>query len=194
MSRYSRIRLGATLVAVLAVGLAMLLPATRPPASGASGPLRVSMKIVTGRMDGKPGWPKYEPAFLTLPAHRLVQVTVRDYDDGNADIPGGYNAVKGTVDGVMRVIKGTPATIGPDAGRVVKEIPVKDVAHTFTVIGKDFFMNVPMPVKSTVVFRFVTPASGTYPWQCMAACGIGKGGWGGPMATKNWMQGEVIVK
>lgn len=164
------------------------------PEAEAVGPFEVSMKIVTGRMIKKPGWPKYEPANLVLPAHRLIQVTVRDYDDGAADIPGGYNQVKGTVGGVMRVIKGTPATITPQEGTVVKEIPVKDVAHTFTVIGKGFFMNVPMPVLSTVVYRFTTPGPGEYPWQCMAACGTGEGGWGSSMAHDGWMRGTITVK
>ena len=48
---------------------------------------------------------------------------MRDYDDGSADIPGGYNQVKGTIGGVMRVIKGPDATITSQAGTVVKEIP-----------------------------------------------------------------------
>jgi plastocyanin len=177
---------GGVAVAVMAI--------TMHPAAEAAGLVEVSMKIITGRMIGKPGWPKYEPANLVLPPHRLVQVTVRDYDDGSADIPGGYNRVKGTVGGVMRVIKGTPATIAPQTGTVVKEIPVKDVAHTFTMIGEDFFMNVPMPVLSTVVYRFMTPGPGTYSWQCMAACGTGAGGWGGSMATDGWMRGVVTVK
>ena len=173
---------------------AALLAIAMRPAAEAAGPVEVSMKIITGKMIGKPGWPRYEPANLVLPAHRLVQVTVRDYDDGSADIPGGYNRVRGTVGGVMRLIKGTPATIAPGAGTVVKEIPVKEVAHTFTMIGERLFMNVPMPLKSTVVFQFMTPGPGTYPWQCMAACGTGVGGWGGSMETDGWMRGAVVVK
>jgi hypothetical protein len=172
--------------------IAVLTIAMRPAAE-AAGPVEISMKIVAGTV-GKPDWPAYEPANLVLPAHSLVQITVRDYDDGAADIPGGYNQVKGTIGGVMRLIKGPDATITPEAGTVVKEIPVKDVAHTFTMIGAGFFMNVPMPVLSTVVYRFMTPGPGTYPWQCMAACGTGDGGWGGPMAKDGWMRGVVTVK
>ena len=145
-------------------------------------------------MDGKPGWPKYEPANLVLPAHRLIQVTVRCYDDGAADIPGGYNKVSGTVDGTVRLIMGQPKVIGANAGTIVKEIPVKDTAHTFTVNGDKFYMNIPIPVLGTVVYRFMTPAAGTYPWQCMAACGTGKGGWAGPMMTDGWMKGNITVK
>jgi heme/copper-type cytochrome/quinol oxidase subunit 2 len=150
----------------------------------------VSMKIIEPKKD----WPTFEPANLVLPAHRLIQVTVHDHDDGSADIPGGYNRVKGTVGGVMRVIKGPDAVVTPGAGTVVTEVPVKDVAHTFTMIGEGFFMNVPMPVLSTVVYQFMTPGPGTYPWQCMAACGTGEGGWGGSMATDGWMRGVVTVK
>ena len=71
---------------------------------------------------------------------------------------------------------------------------MKEVAHTFTMIGEGLFMNVPMPVLSTVVYRFMTPGPGTYAWQCMAACGTGDGGWGGPMARDGWMRGAVTVK
>jgi hypothetical protein len=177
---------------VSGAGVAVLAIAVHPTAEAAE-PVDVSMKIVTGKMLGKPGWPKYDPASLVLPAHRLIQVTVRDYDDGSAEIPGGYNRVKGTIGGIMRVIKGPDATISPEAGKVVKKIPVKDVAHTFTVNGENFFMNVPMPVLSTVVFRFMTPAPGTYPWQCMAACGTGEGGWGSSMAKDGWMRGIMTV-
>lgn len=176
-------------------GLAMaVLGIGMPGVADAAAPVDITMEIVTGKMDGKPGWPKYEPANLVLPAHRLIRVTVRCHDDGAADIPGGYNKVRGTVGGNMRLIKGTPATISPNDGTLVKEIPVKDTAHTFTVNGDNFFMNVPMPVLSSVVYEFMSPAAGTYPWQCMAACGTGSGGWAGAMSTESWMQGVVTVK
>lgn len=180
-------------VAITMMTLA-LGPNAEAAAADSKGPLDVSQKIVTGKVTGKKDWPKYIPANLVLPAHRLIQVTVRCYDDGAADIPKGYNIVRGTVGREMRVIKGTPATIAPNAGTVVREIPVKQVAHTFTVNGEDFFMNIPMPVLSTVVYRFMSPKPGTYPWQCMAACATGSGGWAGAMATSGWMQGDITVQ
>ncbi|MDE2333851.1 MAG: hypothetical protein KGK10_04880 [Rhodospirillales bacterium] len=174
-------------LAIAAMSLAL------DPAAEAAGPIKVEMKVVTGKMIGRPGWPQFEPGDLTLPSGRLVEVTVRCYDDGNAQIPGGYNKVSGTVGNTMRLIKGTPKTIAANAGTVLHEIPVKDVAHTFTVNGEHFFMNVPMPVSSTVIYQFKTPKAGKYAWQCMAACGTGAGGWAGPMMTDSWMQGFLTI-
>jgi hypothetical protein len=176
-------------------GIAMaVLGITIPRAvEAAAAPLEFSQKIIVGKKVGNDDWPQYVPANLSLPANRLIQVTVRCYDDGAADIPGGYNIVRGTVDGTMRVIKGTPDSISPTDGTVVKQIPVKETAHTFTVNGDNFFLNVPVPPLSTVVYQFMTPAAGSLPWQCMAACGTGEGGWGGAMATDGWMQGTITV-
>ncbi len=186
-SRRGLLHLAAGGLAVAGIGLAL------EPRAEASGPVRVSMKILTGKMIGRPGWPQFEPGDLSLPPHRLVEVTLRCFDDGNAQIPGGYNRVTGTVGDVMRLIAGTPAIIPPHAGKLVSEVPVKKVAHTFTVNGRGFFMNVPVPVSSTVIYRFMTPGPGRYPWQCMAACGTGAGGWAGPMMTQAWMEGVITI-
>ncbi len=176
-------------------GIAMAVLGITIPrgANAAAAPVEVSQKIIIGKKVGKDDWPQYVPANLSLPAKRLIRVTVRCYDDGPADIPTGYNVVRGTVDGTMRVIKGTPDSISPTDGTVVKQIGFKDTAHTFTVNGDNFFMNVPIPPLSTVVYEFMTPAAGSLPWQCMAACGTGEGGWGGAMATDGWMQGTITV-
>ncbi len=174
-------------LAIAALGFAMESPVDAASAA----PIKLDMKIVTGKMIHRPGWPQYEPGDMKLPANHLVEMTVRCFDDGNAQIPGGYNKVSGTTNDKMRLIKGTAEHLG--AGKLVHEIPVKDVAHTFTVNGEKFFMNVPMPVLSTVVFQFKTPAPGKYAWQCMAACGTGSGGWAGPMMTDGWMQGFITV-
>ena len=176
-------------LAIAALGFAM---ESRVEAASAA-PIKLDMEIVTGKMIHRPGWPQYEPGDIKLPANRLVEVTVRCLDDGNAQIPGGYNKVSGTIGDTMRLIEGTPKTFAANAGKVVHEVPVKKVAHTFTVNGEKFFMNVPIPEESIVVYRFKTPAPGKYAWQCMAACGTGAGGWAGPMMTDGWMQGFITV-
>ena len=187
--------LRALAVAGVTVGMLSMLPGVRPPASGALQPVQLALKIVTVKVAGqKDPWPEYVPARFTLPPHALVQVTVRDFDDGAADIPPGYEVVRGTVDGTMRVFNGANATVTSGAGTIVKQLPMKKVAHTLTVVGEGFYLNVPMPPLSTVVFSIKTPGPGTYPWQCMAACGTGEGGWGGPMAKNGWMQGAMVVR
>ncbi len=162
-------------------------------ADAAAAPLEISQKIIIGKKVGNDDWPEYVPANLSIPANRLIQVTVRCYDDGPADIPTGYNVARGTIDGTIRVIKGTPDSISPQDGTVVKQIAAKNTAHTFTVNGDNFFLNVPVPPLSTVVYQFMSPPAGSYPWQCMAACGTGDGGWAGAMATDGWMQGTITV-
>ena len=146
------------------------------------------MKLVTGKMDGKPGWPKFEPADATLPANAIVNVTVKNYDDGNASIPAGDNKVTGTVNSNMTV-----------DGKTVTSVKTADVAHTITIptIG----LNVPIPVRSssekydTIKFSFKTPSTPQkLDWQCMATCGSGKSGWGGAMATDGWMKGVFTVQ
>ncbi|MCF8565533.1 hypothetical protein LLE49_12480 [Alicyclobacillus tolerans] len=151
-------------------------------------PVNLTVQIVTGKMDGKPGWPKFEPADTTLPANTVVNVTVKDYDDGPATVPAGYNAVKGTQNGTITV-----------DGKTVSSIPAKDVAHTITIPSMN--LNVPIPPKTsaekyaTVQFSFKTPATPQkLDWQCMAACGSGSSGWQGAMATDGWMKGVYTVQ
>ncbi|MDE2515248.1 MAG: hypothetical protein KGL12_04405 [Rhodospirillales bacterium] len=175
-------------------GLALALRTIAGPTPAeAAGLVKVEMKILTGKMIGRPGWPQFMPGGFSVPAHRPVEVTVRCYDDGNAQIPGGYNKASGTQDNMFRLIDAIPAKIAEHDGTLVHAIPVKEVAHTFTVNGEDFFLNVPMRVRSTMIFRFTAPKPGAYPWQCMAACGTGAGGWAGAMMTRGWMQGVMTV-
>lgn len=151
-------------------------------------PTNLTVKIVTGKMDGKPGWPQFQPANANLPANSVVNVTVKDYDDGAAAIPTGYNVVKGTVNGSITV-----------DGKTVTSVPANDVAHTISIptIG----LNIPIPPKTdkeayaTVTFSFKTPANAEQlNWQCMAACGSGSSGWEGAMATGGWMKGVYNVQ
>ena len=40
-------------------------------------PVEIVQKIIIGKKVGKDDWPQYVPASFTLPAKRLIQVTVR---------------------------------------------------------------------------------------------------------------------
>ncbi|NMM24591.1 MAG: hypothetical protein HHJ11_14075, partial [Phycicoccus sp.] len=48
---------------------------------------------------------------------------------------------------------------------------------------------------STTVFTFTVAKdkAGSYTWRCFTPCGGDPKGMGGSMATKGWMQGNVIV-
>lgn len=131
------------------------------PAATSSTPkaVNVNLKIETGKMDGKAGWPTFSPTTVNLPANSTVHVTIEEYDDGSAGIPQGYNNVKGTVNGIITV-----------DGKTVASVSAKNVAHTLTIpsIG----LNVPIPPRtasekySTITFDFKTPATAQHlSWQ-----------------------------
>lgn len=191
---------------IAGLGLAMMLsvtacgtPSTNAPAptttpqksvttpTAAPKTVNLTMKVITGKMANKPGWPRFVPANATLPKNAIVNVTIHNYDDGNAPIPSGYNKVKGTIGRTMNV-----------DGHTYSSIPVSTVAHTFTI--SSIGLNVPIQVRSasekfdTVTFSFKTPSTAqTLTWQCYAACGTGTSGWQGPMMANGWMKGTLTI-
>jgi hypothetical protein len=179
-------------------------PAAAQPAQAASGQTAQSSQtvqhvhlyftIVTGGMIGKKGWPEFLPADFTVPANAIVDVEIRDFDDGPATVPAGYNKVIGTIGGTMKVIKALNGPVDQQPSTTVSEVPANQVAHTLTFADNGFKLNVPIPPLSTVEFSFQAPAAGTYSWQCYAACGTDQSGWGGPMATDGWMKGTMTVQ
>ncbi len=176
-----------------APGAAQTVASAAPAATAAPVEVHLYMSILTGGQNGKKGWPEYIPANFTVPANAIVDVQIRDFDDGPATVSTGMNQVKGTVGGTMQVIDAVNGPVEQQPAKTLTEIPANDVAHTLTFSGKGFSLNVPIPPTSTVEFSFKAPAAGTYLWQCESACGTGTDGWGGPMATNGWMQGIMTV-
>lgn len=144
----------------------------------------ITTKLETGKQDGKKGWPKYVPGTFHAKAGQLVKLTIYSYDDGQAQTPAGYLAVKGTVNNVEWV-----------DGKKVTKVTEANIAHTMTIMAGNQTINIPIPVRSakekfvTVTAEFKFAKAGTFNWQCYAACGTGKSGWMGPMMTMNWMKG-----
>ncbi len=153
--------------------------------------VNVNLSILTGKMLGKAGWPTYVPADFSVPAHALVTVTIRDFDNGPAPVPAANLKVQGTVGGTMTVTKALLGNVATLPATKVSSVAANDVAHTFTSPGLN--LNVPVPPSSTVTFSFRTGAAGTYTWQCFAPCGTGATGWSGPMAENGYMQGVITV-
>ncbi len=149
---------------------------------------RESMELLTGKMDGHPGWPRYTHTHWTVRAGETVVLRVTSYDDGAAPLTGAqtiYDRVQGTLGGTETV-----------DGRQLSSVPNGDVAHTFTVVGLG--LNLPIPAAPTggsvtVVARFVAGRAGTFVWQCYAPCGSGPNSMGGAMSTTGWMEGTVRV-
>ncbi len=158
---------------------------------GGSGETWLYVTVLTGKMDGKKGYPEFVPADFSVPANATVQCEIRCFDDGPASIPSGYEKVKGTVDGSMTLISAVNGDVSTAKSQTVQAVDPKNVAHTLTIA--DTGLNIPIPPLSTVRFTFKSGGSGTHGWQCMAACGTGQGGWGGPMATNGYMNGTMTV-
>ncbi len=149
------------------------------------------LTVKPGGMLHHPGWPEiqanghFSPTFR-LPAHATVMVKIVNYDNGVASPPKIYGSVTGLVGNQIQV-----------DGALKSAIPVQDIAHTFTVTALG--LNVPIEVvpsgqKQVVeTFTFVTKGPGTLTWQCMAPCGSGPAGWGGPMVKAGYMTGSIVV-
>jgi hypothetical protein len=188
----------ATAAGAAVLGGAALLRAPGPSAAAARPGGRaveaptdfLYLSILAGSITGSQGWPRYVPADFAVPAHALVQVEVRCFDNGPSSVPAGYERVQGTVGGVMTVFPGPDPA--PDArGRTVAALAPNGIAHTLTMATQG--LSVPIPPLSTVRFLLRTGAPGTIPWECVASCGTGSSGWNGPMSAAGWMQGQMHV-
>ena len=186
--------LGATVVVAGAVAAGVRAGADQlvsTPAAPAhrSATVVESMDIVSGKLDGLPGSPRYTHASWSVQAGDTVVVAVTSYDDGTAPLTGAqmmYDKVLGTLGGT-ETVDGTP----------VRSVPDEDISHTFTVVGLG--LNLPIPVAPkggsvTVVARFVPERAGRFVWQCYAPCGSGPNSMGGAMSTSGWMEGVVAVR
>ena len=163
--------------------------APQTPAAPKEAWLYMSIAVVK---KGGDDWPEFVPSSFTVPANSTVHVEIRDFDDGAADVPAGYEKVQGTADGTMTLISSVSGDLSDGKTQTLQAVDPKNVAHTFTIA--DTNLSVPIPGSSTVRFDFKTGAAGAHTFQCMAACGTGDKGWAGPMADAGFMQGKMTVQ
>jgi len=152
----------------------------------------------------KPDWVSYGPTTnLSVPAHSLVTITIKQYDTGGTITNPYFAEVNGTVDGTETVDGKTVSRVSPDA-----------IGHTFTIhalpTNQDpLFVSVPLPslpdsaepapgsdypAPHVVTFSFVTGGPGEYVWNCEYPCGDGTyAKFGGPMSTRGYMSGTFTV-
>lgn len=159
----------------------------------ASTPKTVNITVV-GKIDADKGpagtftkkahWPAMAPSDVTVAHGDNVVLTIKEYDDAPTALPAGspYNAVAG---GTLTV-NGVATTTVSNA----------NIAHTYSIPALG--INVPLAKAptggvSTMVFTFKADKAGTYAWRCFTPCGGGANGMTGSMATKGWMQGNLIV-
>ena len=166
-----------------------------PAASAAAAPVAKTVNIeMIGKIDADKGpvgtftskehWPAMAPSDLTFAKGDNVVLTIKEYDNAPTALPAGspYNAVAG---GTM-TLDGAAATT----------VSNTNIAHTFSI--PELGINVPLAKApeggvSTTVFTFKVDKAGTFTWRCFTPCGGTPKGMGGSMATKGWMQGNLIV-
>jgi hypothetical protein len=151
----------------------------------------------------QPDWVSYGPTTnLSVPAHSLVTITIKQYDSGGTITNPYFATVHGTVDGTETV-----------NGKTVTDVNSDAVGHTFTVhalpTNQDpLFVSVPLPAlpdnakpasgsnypnPNVVTFSFVTDGPGNYVWNCEYPCGDGYVAFGGAMSTRGYMSGTLTV-
>lgn len=157
-----------------------------------------------------PDWVRYGPKTdLTVPAHSVVTITIKNYDGATPILNNFYAQVQGTVGGV-EVINGKP----------VKGLDPSLVSHTFTIhsipsipTNQQPWLYVSVPIQGepdaiesagadnglppnpmVIQFTFVVGDPGQYIWQCFDPCGTTFNGFGGPMQTRGFMNGTFTVQ
>lgn len=138
-------------------------------------------------------------ANISLPAHKLIQLTIFSYDTPTPNVSAQWANVTGTLGGTMAFYNGTLAS-GIDnetmeqmmsVGMNVTSVSIDTVAHTFTVPGLG--INVPVVGGSTEMAYLYFNQAGTFTWMCMTPCGLGPNSSGGAMSTAGWMTGTLTV-
>ncbi|MDX6562879.1 MAG: hypothetical protein QOD65_2693 [Gaiellales bacterium] len=199
----------------LYVGLLMRSPqeVRSPRGAGKERPAELTLQTVGAlgpNYDGNPNWVSYlvrdsrgkwiHSTSLELPAHALVQVTIRQYDTATGLRNPFFARPQGTSGNVVQVDGKTVDVINPDLS-----------SHTFAVPQLGVY--VPLPgvadnaknqcaaapctlaqAHRTISFSFRTGGRGRYRWQCFVPCGAGFiAGFGGPMQRFGYMDGYLDV-
>jgi hypothetical protein len=140
--------------------------------------------------------------FFKVPAHSTIHVTIYNFDGSSGLRNPLWSQVRGTGGG----------TINLD-GKDVDSIAAADPGHTFAI--PDLGLSVPLQGipdsaqnvcdagpcdlnkfdHTTTTFTFQTEGPGEYRWQCFVPCAAGFfQGFGGPMQTLGYMDGEMYVQ
>lgn len=139
----------------------------------------------------------YSTANITIPANTKITISITAYDMGNASVDSKYLVATGVVGNEVQVVNSSIA-MGDNTSQAwttnMSSFPASKVLHTFTIIqGSNVAVNIPVMPGFTEIASFYINSTGTYSWQCEAACGTGPSGWSGPMSAPGWMEGTVQV-
>ncbi len=193
-----------------ASGMGITVPTPTSPPEQAALPVilakavphvQICASIFNSKANLVKGWPLMSPAYFMVPANSLVTMSISDYDDGPSPLfpsMAKYDKVSGTVGNIAIYAMNEPgevidvANVGQVPEGAHSQVPIAQVAHTFTVPAMN--LNVPLTASQTITFMFNTGAPGMYEWLCEAPCGDAPGGMGGPMMTLGFMRGYMFVK
>lgn len=132
-------------------------------------------------------------AEISLPAHRMIELTIVSYDMPTPDSIDQWGKVTGTVGGNVYLANGTIATYGTASwGMNVTSVPGAIIAHTFTI--PQLGINIPVVGGSTVIAHFTLDRTGPFTWVCLTPCGMGMMGNRGAMSSPGWMEGQITVQ
>lgn len=135
-----------------------------------------------------------------VPAHSLVHVTVYQYD--------GASGLRNPLWGQPRGIVGGTMTVD---GKPLKVLDPEEASHTFAI--PELGVSVPLDAvpdeapnqcesapcgldkaHRTITFTFRTGRPGKFRWQCFVPCAAGFiFGFGGPMQSIGYMDGQLVV-
>jgi len=182
------------IAAVMKQGVAHLTLQTVPSYGHAPDPDWVSYLI----QDRNGHW--VHSTIYKVPAHTLVSVTIYQYDTST-----------GLRNPFLAQVRGTVGDVASLNGKSYRVLNPNLASHTFTIPGLGISVALPgvadnapnqcgaapcplSQAHNTITFSFMSPAKGTYRWQCFVPCAAGfVDGFGGPMQTIGWMDGELEV-
>jgi hypothetical protein len=220
MSGYAKRLTGVVAVALaFAAGIVIYLvlfltsvPSSASPLPTAFGPHLYLATVPAAELtDAHPTWVSYYAVSPTsgnwrhdttyvLPAHRLVHVTIFEYDTQTGLRNPFISQVTGTIGGTA-LLNGKPTkAINPDTASHVFAVPQIGLNVPLPGPGsnaKNLCANAPCSLSNaheTISFTFRTPGKGLYRWQCFVPCAAGYiAGFGGPMQTVGYMGGFLHV-
>jgi hypothetical protein len=133
-----------------------------------------------------------------VPAHKLVHVTIYEYDSQTGLRNPFIAQAQGTVGGTF-MLNGKPTkAVNPATASHVFAVPQIGLSVPLPGPGenaKNPCSNAPCSLSNahdTISFTFRAPGKGLYRWQCFVPCAAGFiAGFGGPMQTVGYMDGFI---
>lgn len=165
-----------------ALGYLLRNPVVGPAARG------TQYLYLTIGFDFADGLDKYMPANFTVPAHTPILFTIANYDNASNPVDNASAVVRGTVGNVETMRSASDPT-----GMTMGTVPANQVAHTFTMDGAPYSINVPITAASglgnpmIVTFTAYFNVTGVFEWHCLAPCDAVS------MTTPGYMRGTVTV-